>query len=189
MATGPYRANPSSGRPSTRSWRPGGRRRGDPRRLLLSWGVTPAEALGHSAGEVVAASPAGVFAVAEAVALVRGRVRGAVRIPPGGMPAVAVAASADELGSYLSGQVAVAAVNGERRTAAADPLPRPARYPVRSAHIGRLRPRPPAARGARRESAVLPMLPGDRPDRPERSAVLKVAAALWREGHDLTPDA
>ncbi|MGP3691437.1 acyltransferase domain-containing protein [Streptomyces sp. IBSNAI002] len=88
-------------------------------RLLLSWGVTPAEALGHSAGEVVAATLAGVFTVAEAVALVRGRVRAAARIPPGGM--LAVAASADELGPYLSGQVAVAAVNAVRRTMLAGP--------------------------------------------------------------------
>ncbi|MFJ8843691.1 acyltransferase domain-containing protein [Streptomyces cyaneofuscatus] len=88
-------------------------------RLLMSWGVTPAEALGHSAGEVVAATLAGAFTLAEAVALVRGRVRAAASVPPGGM--VAVAASVDELGSYLSGQVAVAAVNGVRRTMLAGP--------------------------------------------------------------------
>ncbi|MFE3553357.1 acyltransferase domain-containing protein [Streptomyces sp. NPDC059193] len=88
-------------------------------RLLLSWGVRPAEALGHSAGEVVAATLAGVFSVAEAVALVRGRVRAAARIPAGGM--LAVAASAEELGPYLSGQVAVAAVNAVRRTMLAGP--------------------------------------------------------------------
>ncbi|REE99959.1 acyltransferase domain-containing protein [Thermomonospora umbrina] len=87
--------------------------------LLLSWGVPPTEALGHSAGEVVAATLAGVFTVAEAVALVRGRVRAAVPIPPGGM--LAVAASVDALGPYLSGQVAVAAVNAARRTVLAGP--------------------------------------------------------------------
>ncbi|MDG4762671.1 acyltransferase domain-containing protein [Solwaraspora sp. WMMD406] len=88
-------------------------------RLLMSWGVTPTEALGHSAGEVVAATLAGVFTVAEAVALVRGRVGAATAIPPGGM--LAVAASVDRLGPYLSGQVAVAAVNADRRTTLAGP--------------------------------------------------------------------
>ncbi|WNF28385.1 acyltransferase domain-containing protein [Streptomyces sp. C11-1] len=88
-------------------------------RLLMSWGVTPAEALGHSAGEVVAATLAGAFTLREAVALVRGRVRAAASVPPGGM--VAVAASVDELVPYLSGQVAVAAVNAPRRTMLAGP--------------------------------------------------------------------
>lgn len=243
-------------------------------RLLLSWGVAPAEVLGHSAGEVAAATLAGVFTVAEAVALMRGRVRAAAPIPPGGM--LAVAESADALGPYLSGQVGVAAVNAERRTTLAGPRaelaavaarlardgvgarplpattpfhspamepavaaaeeafdasPGPARFPVRSGYTGRLltaddagsarfwarqvadtvhfgpaltalldggdrllvecgpgrvlsafalRQRAVRAGG----SAVLPLLPGDRPD---RAAVLEVAAALWREGHDLVP--
>ncbi|MFF5449524.1 acyltransferase domain-containing protein [Streptomyces sp. NPDC012888] len=88
-------------------------------RLLLGWGVTPAEALGHSAGEVVAATLAGVLTVAEAAALVHGRVRAAARVPAGGM--LAVAASTRTLRPYLSGQVAVAAVNAPRRTLLAGP--------------------------------------------------------------------
>ncbi|MEU9235237.1 acyltransferase domain-containing protein [Streptomyces subrutilus] len=103
-------------------------------RLLLSWGVTPAEALGHSAGEVVAATLAGVFTVAEAARLVRGRVGAAARIPPGGM--LAVAASADELDPYLSGQVAVAAVNAPRRTMLAGPRAELAAVAARLARDG-----------------------------------------------------
>ncbi|MFD9910284.1 acyltransferase domain-containing protein [Streptomyces sp. NPDC059063] len=110
-------------------------------RLLLSWGITPAEALGHSAGEVAAATLAGVFTVAEAAALVRGRVRAAAiaSVPPGGM--LAVFASADELGPYLSGQVAVAAVNAARRTMLAGPSAQLAAVAGRLTRAGvRLRP-------------------------------------------------
>jgi acyl transferase domain-containing protein len=83
-------------------------------RLVLSWGVRPAAMLGHSAGEVVAATLAGVFTLAEAVALVCDRVRAAVRIPAGGM--LAVAASEAELRPYLVGDTAIAAVNASRQT-------------------------------------------------------------------------
>ncbi|MFB6550720.1 acyltransferase domain-containing protein [Streptomyces sp. NPDC056405] len=244
-------------------------------RLLLSWGITPDEALGHSAGEVVAATLAGVFTVPDAVALVRGRVHASARIPPGGM--LAVAAAVDELRPYLTGQVAVAAVNAGRRTVLAGPSaelaavaarlardgmalrpvpatspfhspamqpavraaesafrarPRPPRFPVRSGYTRQLL-TPAEAASARfwarqladtvhfgpaltslldggdrlliecgpgrdlsalafqqhavraGKSAVLSMLPGGRSD---RAAVLEVAAALWREGHDLVPD-
>lgn len=87
--------------------------------LLLSWGVVPSALLGHSAGEVAAATLAGVFTVAEAVDLVRGRVTAAVPIPSGGM--IAVAAGEVELAPYLAGQVAVAAVNAGRQTMLAGP--------------------------------------------------------------------
>ncbi|MQS05868.1 acyltransferase domain-containing protein [Streptomyces alkaliphilus] len=88
-------------------------------RLLLGWGVRPVEALGHSAGEVVAATLAGIFTVTEGAALVRDRVRATVPIPAGGM--LAVAASVDRLAPYLSGQVAVAAENAPHRTLLAGP--------------------------------------------------------------------
>ncbi|MGA4837471.1 acyltransferase domain-containing protein [Streptomyces sp. G45] len=103
-------------------------------RLLLSWGVTPTEVLGHSAGEVVAAALAGVFTVTEAVAVVRGRVRAAAAVPPGGM--LAVSASPDELAPYLSGQVAVAAVNAVRRTMLAGPSDELAAVAARLARDG-----------------------------------------------------
>jgi [acyl-carrier-protein] S-malonyltransferase len=76
--------------------------------------VRPVALIGHSAGEVVAATLAGVFTTAQAVSLVAGRVRVAVTIPSGGM--LAVAASEDQLRLYLRGDVAVAAVNAARQT-------------------------------------------------------------------------
>jgi len=90
-------------------------------RLLLSLGVEPAAMLGHSAGEVVAATLAGVFTLDDAVDVVCHRVLAAVPIPPGGM--VAVSASEHELRPYLVGEVAVAAVNASRQTMLAGPGP------------------------------------------------------------------
>ncbi|WP_205622927.1 acyltransferase domain-containing protein [Sciscionella marina] len=83
-------------------------------RMVLSWGVTPVALLGHSAGELVAATLAGVFTLEEAVRVLLGRVRAAANGPEGGM--LAVAAGADDLLRYLTGDVAVAAVNGPRQT-------------------------------------------------------------------------
>jgi acyl transferase domain-containing protein len=83
-------------------------------RTVLSWGVEPVAMIGHSAGEVVAATLAGVFSVEEAVSLVRDRVLAAVPIPSGGM--LAVAASEADLVPYLEGDVAIAAVNSARQT-------------------------------------------------------------------------
>ncbi|MEU7480441.1 acyltransferase domain-containing protein [Lentzea sp. NPDC042327] len=88
-------------------------------RLVLSWGVRPVALIGHSAGEVVAATLAGVFTLPEAVSLVRDRVVSAVSIPSGGM--LAVAASEADLLPYLEGDVAIAAVNSARQTMLAGP--------------------------------------------------------------------
>jgi acyl transferase domain-containing protein len=82
--------------------------------LVLSWGIRPVAMLGHSAGEVVAATLAGVFTLPEAARLVEDRVRHAVDIPAGGM--LAVAAEAEKLRAYLTGDVAIAAVNARRQT-------------------------------------------------------------------------
>ncbi|WDZ82173.1 acyltransferase domain-containing protein [Micromonospora cathayae] len=91
--------------------------------MVRSWGVRPVALLGHSAGEMVAATLAGAFSLPAAVALMRARVTEVLRTPPGGM--LAVAATADELQPYLSldptGQVAVAAVNAPRQTMLAGP--------------------------------------------------------------------
>jgi acyl transferase domain-containing protein len=83
-------------------------------RTVLSWGVKPVALVGHSAGEVVAATLADVFTLEEAVSLVRDRVVSAVPIPSGGM--LAVAGSEAELVPYLEGDVAIAAVNSARQT-------------------------------------------------------------------------
>ncbi|GHH51192.1 acyltransferase domain-containing protein [Streptomyces candidus] len=88
-------------------------------RLVLSWGVRPAALLGHSAGELVAATLAGVVALSDAVAMVMSRVREAVKIPEGGM--LAVAAGPERLEPYLAGDVAVAAVNSAQQVMLAGP--------------------------------------------------------------------
>ncbi|MDT0494294.1 acyltransferase domain-containing protein [Streptomyces griseus] len=88
-------------------------------RLVLSWGVRPAALLGHSAGELVAATLAGVVSLGDAVSMVMSRVREAVRIPEGGM--LAVAASEERLSPYLTGEVVVAAVNAAQQVMLAGP--------------------------------------------------------------------
>ncbi|MEU5884568.1 acyltransferase domain-containing protein [Spirillospora sp. NPDC047279] len=98
-------------------------------RLVLSWGIRPAALLGHSMGELVAATLAGVFGLDDAVRLVRDRVRRADAAPPGGMLAVSASpAELDDLvggdlaggdlagGDLAGGDVVVGAVNAPRQT-------------------------------------------------------------------------
>ncbi|WP_329171042.1 acyltransferase domain-containing protein [Streptomyces decoyicus] len=82
--------------------------------MVLSWGIRPAAFLGHSAGELVAAVLAGVVPLSDAVTMMRERVVAAVRIPAGGM--LAVAAGADTLRPYLRADVVIAAVNATSQT-------------------------------------------------------------------------
>jgi acyl transferase domain-containing protein len=88
-------------------------------KMVHSWGVKPVALLGHSAGELVAATLAGVFSFKDAVASQMERVRQAVDIPPGGM--LAVAATEEQLRPYLVGKVAIAAVNAGRQVMLAGP--------------------------------------------------------------------
>ncbi|MEU1516830.1 acyltransferase domain-containing protein [Streptomyces sp. NPDC005811] len=88
-------------------------------RVALSRGVRPAALLGHSIGELAAATLAGVFGVRDATGLVLDRVRRLAGAPPGGM--LAVAASTAEVTPYLSGDVVVGAVNAPRQTVLAGP--------------------------------------------------------------------
>ncbi|MEU8710118.1 acyltransferase domain-containing protein [Streptomyces sp. NPDC048565] len=82
-------------------------------RLVLSWGVRPTAFLGHSAGELVAATFAGVVSLRDAARMVQARVREAVKIPAGGM--LAVAASEEQLLPYLTEDVGIAAVNANQQ--------------------------------------------------------------------------
>ncbi|OLZ61407.1 hypothetical protein AV521_43435 [Streptomyces sp. IMTB 2501] len=92
-------------------------------RMVIGWGVRPTAVLGHSAGELVAATIAGAVALPDAVTMVMERVRQAVKIPPGGM--LAVAAEEERLRPYLRDDVAIAAVNANQQTmlaGSAEPL-------------------------------------------------------------------
>jgi natural product biosynthesis luciferase-like monooxygenase protein len=77
---------------------------------LLSWGVEPDAAIGHSLGEYVAACLAGVFTAADAVRLVVLRGRLMQDCAPGRMLAVALAE--DELRDVLPDGLDLSAVNG-----------------------------------------------------------------------------
>ncbi len=83
-------------------------------RLLTSMGLRPAALLGHSVGELAAATLAGVFDLADAVRILQNRVGLLAGAPAGGM--VAVAASCAEIGPYLRPGVDVAAINAPRQT-------------------------------------------------------------------------
>lgn len=84
-------------------------------RLVWSWAGRPPDALlGHSVGEVVAATLAGVFSVADATRLMLDRIARLACAPPGGM--LAVAADPDELAPFLDDEVAIGAVNAPRNT-------------------------------------------------------------------------
>ncbi len=80
--------------------------------LWLSWGVAPGAMLGHSLGEYVAATVAGIFSRSDAMRLValRGRLMG--MLPAGAM--LSVALGEGEALTYTSETVSLAAVNSER---------------------------------------------------------------------------
>jgi [acyl-carrier-protein] S-malonyltransferase len=88
-------------------------------RLVLDWGVPVAGLLGHSIGELAAATLAGVFPVPEAVALLADRVVRLGTAPRGGM--AAVAAGWDEIAGLVGPRVALAAVNAPWQTVLAGP--------------------------------------------------------------------
>lgn len=87
---------------------------------LRGLGVRPAALLGHSAGELVAATLAGVFTLDEAMSVMQDRVAAAAQLPPGGM--LAAAASRREVEPYLADGVALAAVNAAAQTMLAGPV-------------------------------------------------------------------
>ncbi|HTQ80477.1 MAG TPA: condensation domain-containing protein, partial [Thermoanaerobaculia bacterium] len=90
-------------------------------RLWMSWGVVPAAMLGHSLGEYVAACLAGVFSLADALALVAARGELMQTRPTGAMLAVEMPEA--ELISHLGPDLELAAVNAAALTVAAGPEP------------------------------------------------------------------
>jgi acyl transferase domain-containing protein len=88
--------------------------------LWSHWGVSPDALLGHSVGEMAAATVAGVFELRAAVALVAARSKAMARMPAGGM--LAVAAGPEAVRPVLTGGLTIAAVNSADQTVIAGPL-------------------------------------------------------------------
>ena len=88
-------------------------------RLWASWGVVPTGYCGHSVGEFVAAHLAGVFSLADALALVATRGRLVSALPGGSMLSVRLAA--DQLAAILPAGLSVAAINGPAAAVVAGP--------------------------------------------------------------------
>ncbi|MGV0993964.1 MAG: type I polyketide synthase [Mycobacterium sp.] len=78
-------------------------------RLVMSYGVTPTALAGHSIGELVAATVAGVFDLDTAIKVVAMRARLMHAAPSGAM--VAVAASHEDIAAHMSDSVDLAAIN------------------------------------------------------------------------------
>ncbi|GGJ96680.1 hypothetical protein GCM10010123_28350 [Pilimelia anulata] len=82
-------------------------------RAVLARGARPAALLGHSVGELAAATLAGVLDLADGMRVMRARMRQFADTPPGGM--LAVAAAVAEVADLLGADVHLAAVNAARQ--------------------------------------------------------------------------
>ncbi|MFT3803142.1 MAG: SDR family NAD(P)-dependent oxidoreductase [Burkholderiaceae bacterium] len=89
-------------------------------KLWQSLGVVPSLMLGHSLGEYVAATVAGVFSIEDALSVVVARARLQGRMGAGAMTSVLL--SAAELAPFLGPGCDLAAVNGERLSVLTGPL-------------------------------------------------------------------
>jgi phthiocerol/phenolphthiocerol synthesis type-I polyketide synthase E len=90
--------------------------------MWRDWGIEPAALLGHSLGELTAATVAGVFDLPDAATLVAARGATMAAHPvAGGM--LAVRAGMDEIGDLVAEPVAVAAINAAAQTVLAGPGP------------------------------------------------------------------
>ncbi|MFI7015953.1 acyltransferase domain-containing protein [Streptomyces sp. NPDC050164] len=96
-------------------------------RVLADRGIRPAALIGHSVGELAAATLAGVFDPQAAARIIAGRCAALAEAPPGGM--LAVAGTPEEVldrlrNPFLRQEVVLGAHNGPRQTILAGPEPR-----------------------------------------------------------------
>jgi acyl transferase domain-containing protein len=89
--------------------------------LWASWGVRPDGMIGHSIGEYVAATVAGVFTVPDALALVAARGRLMQSMPAGSM--LAVRLDEAELAARIPDGLSIATINGPAACVVAGPTP------------------------------------------------------------------
>lgn len=89
-------------------------------RLWMSWGLKPAALIGHSVGEFVAATLAGVFSLADAAQLVAARARLVQELPAGAM--LAARLSAEQAAEFLNEEIALAAANSPRLSVLSGPF-------------------------------------------------------------------
>ena len=88
-------------------------------RLWMSWGIQPAAMVGHSLGEYVAATVAGVWSLEDALVLTAERARLVAEMPPGGMMGVNL--PPEEASAYLRGSLSIGALNGPSITVFSGP--------------------------------------------------------------------
>jgi amino acid adenylation domain-containing protein len=88
--------------------------------LWMSWGIRPTAMIGHSLGEYVAATVAGVLRLEDALKLVAERASGTEKLEPGAMLAIPV--SEAQILPYIKDRVALAAVNGPELCLLAGPV-------------------------------------------------------------------
>lgn len=86
--------------------------------MLAAWGITPSLVAGHSIGEYVAATLAGIFDLEQALGLVAARGRLVQSLPSGGGMAVIAAdeARVRDAAAPFHGRLSIAAVNAPRNT-------------------------------------------------------------------------
>ncbi|HEY4458792.1 MAG TPA: SDR family NAD(P)-dependent oxidoreductase [Pseudonocardiaceae bacterium] len=78
-------------------------------RTWLSWGIVPSALVGHSLGEIVAATVAGVFDLPDATAFVAARASAMQQAPAGAM--LALRAAEEDVRAILPPELVIAAVN------------------------------------------------------------------------------
>ena len=89
-------------------------------RLWMSWGLKPSALIGHSVGEFVGATLAGIFSLSDAARLVATRARIVQELPGGAM--LAARLSAGQAAEFLNDEVSLAAANSPRLSVLSGPF-------------------------------------------------------------------